>query len=55
MSLSTSSLIRQNENTYIQGERARAVVILVAINADKRVSALVQRTLETDNDKLERL
>jgi len=39
----------------IQSERARAVQVLVAIDTDERGPAFVQRSLETDDDKLERI
>jgi len=49
-----SGYLPQGEpNTYIEGERARAVHFLVTINTDEGMPALVQRTLEADDDELE--
>ena len=39
--------------TYIQRQRSRAIHFLVPINTNKGVTSLIQRTLQTNHNKLE--
>ena len=42
-------------STHIQGQRSRAVHILVAVDPHQGVTAFVQRALQADDDELERV
>jgi len=41
--------------TYIQRQRARAVHILVSVDSNQGVATLIQRTLQADDNELERV
>ena len=45
----------KKKRAYVQSERARAVQLLVAVYTNERVPTLVQGSLETNDDKLERV
>ena len=42
-------------NTHVQGQRSRAVYVLVTVDSHQGVATFVQRALQTDDDELEGL